>query len=319
MAINGSWADSAIALGQLEGFLPYGGYAPFYYYEELGVSMPDSYVNPHIQIDKEVFYEKDPDVILTDPKLFEVVTDSWDESDTEEITENVAPFFGSTVFRKFPFHTYRFYDLYEAFEKLAAVFKQQARYEAFRSVHDDLLTTIEERRPTDEASIGLLNSGSSPAKGNFFAMDPTTPGSEKKQYRDLGVGNALPEEFVAADQIDYEQLLEADPAVIVFHSAVALTDDDGEFSGQQFAENFVRPMEEDSIGSQLTAVKEGRVYPGGHYQQGPIAHLFQTELAARQLYPDEFGAFDPERFPSAPGSEQLFDRQRVADIIDGDI
>jgi iron complex transport system substrate-binding protein len=42
-------------------------------------------------------------------------------------------------------------------------------------------------------------------------------------------------------------------------------------------------------------------------------------MVARQLYPDEFGAFDPESFPQVPEEEQLFDRQRVADIIDGDI
>jgi iron complex transport system substrate-binding protein len=39
--------------------------------------------------------------------------------------------------------------------------------------------------------------------------------------------------------------------------------------------------------------------------QGPIIHLFQLEQAAQDLYPEEFGG------------EQLFDRQRVADIVTG--
>jgi iron complex transport system substrate-binding protein len=102
---------------------------------------------------------------------------------------------------------------------------------------------------------------------------------------------------------------------------VALTDDEGDFSPHRFEERFVRPMEEDPIGSRLTAVQEGRVYPGagGRYRQGPTVHLFRTELAARQRYPDEFGAFDPGRFPSAPEDEQPFDRERVTDVTEGEI
>jgi hypothetical protein len=38
----------------------------------------------------------------------------------------------------------------------------------------------------------------------------------------------------------------------------------------------------------------------------PIIHLFQLETAAQGVYPDEFGG------------EQLFDRQRVADIVNGE-
>lgn len=43
-------------------------------------------------------------------------------------------------------------------------------------------------------------------------------------------------------------------------------------------------------------------------EQGPITNLFQTELLARQQYPEAF-----------PTDEQLFDRQRVRDIIAGDV
>jgi iron complex transport system substrate-binding protein len=48
-------------------------------------------------------------------------------------------------------------------------------------------------------------------------------------------------------------------------------------------------------------------------------NLLQTEMKAQQLYPDEFGEFDPERFPEVPEENQLFDRQRVIDIIDDDL
>lgn len=42
----------------------------------------------------------------------------------------------------------------------------------------------------------------------------------------------------------------------------------------------------------------------------PITNLFLTERAAHQLYPDVFG--------DAAGGEELFDRQRVADVVAGD-
>jgi iron complex transport system substrate-binding protein len=42
-------------------------------------------------------------------------------------------------------------------------------------------------------------------------------------------------------------------------------------------------------------------------------------MVAQQLYPDEFGAFAPEQFPSVPEDRRLFDRQRVRDIIDGNL
>lgn len=69
----------------------------------------------------------------------------------------------------------------------------------------------------------------------------------------------------------------------------------------------ITPMEEHPVESELTAVQEGRIYPGGTAEQGPIYNLFQTELAAQQLYPDTYDG------------EELFDRERVADIINGEI
>jgi len=64
------------------------------------------------------------------------------------------------------------------------------------------------------------------------------------------------------------------------------------------------------VGSQLTAVKNGRVYRGGYLHQGPIHNLFLTEQAAKQIYPDVFG--------DVTDDAELFDRQRVADIVNGD-
>jgi hypothetical protein len=46
-------------------------------------------------------------------------------------------------------------------------------------------------------------------------------------------------------------------------------------------------------------------------------NLFNIELLAKALYPEAFG--DPTGMEAPPASERLFDRDRVAAIIAGDI
>lgn len=322
MAITGPWADMAIALGQRDGFQPAGWYGPSYFFDRVGIEWPTDAGAPYSdgKWDAEVFYELNPDVILTDPNYFAVNDRSWDDSDTQDITDNVAPFFGSTVYRRLPYHDYRFYTLYEAFERLATLFQERERYEAFAAVFKEMQAEVQSRLPpeNERPEIGLLNFDSSPSEGTFSPMTISAEGSEMKQYRDLGITSAFSAETVSSGEIDYEQLLEVDPEIIVIHSGVRLTTDDGEFDGQGFIDQFVTPLVEHPIGSQLTAAQVGNIYPGGSFQQGPIANLFQTELVARQLVPEEFGEFDPDNFPDVPEDEQLFDRQRVADIVTGE-
>ncbi len=253
-------------------------------------------------IDKEVFYEMDADVHLMDPNLPEVYFE-WDEGDTEEIAENVAPFFGSFIRRERgeEWGNYEFYTLYEAFEIVARVFDREERYEAFADLHEEMLAEIDSRLPPEgeRPAIGLLNGGSDPASGTFYVMDIADEGYEMKQYRDLGIENAF--EGVEAGEngeTDYETLLEYDPDQLFVHWGITETEED-------FYEQYVRPMEESSAGSQLTAVQEDAVYPAGTAEQGPITNLFQTELLARDQYPEVFG-------------EELFDRERVSAIVNGE-
>ena len=138
-----------------------------------------------------------------------------------------------------------------------------------------------------------------------------------KPYRDLDVASAFPDSMEGG-QIDYEQLLEVDPEIIVVHWGIGTTGDTDSFSAAAFREQYVTPMEEDAVGQQLTAVEEGRVYPGQYGEQGPIVNLLQTEMVTQQLYPEEFGAFDPDSFPEVPEENQLFDRERVKNIVAGE-
>jgi iron complex transport system substrate-binding protein len=125
--------------------------------------------------------------------------------------------------------------------------------------------------------------------------------------------------MVEAGTIDYEQLLDVDPEIIVVHWGIGTTGEQETFSSTAFREQYIKPMQADSVGAELTAVQNGNVYPGAFGSQGPLVNLLQTEMVAQQLYPEEFGAFEPEQFPDVPENKQLFDRQRVIDIVDGDI
>jgi iron complex transport system substrate-binding protein len=124
----------------------------------------------------------------------------------------------------------------------------------------------------------------------------------KKQYNDLGVKNAFAELETdgAFYKVDYEGLLEVDPEIIVAPWGLMESE-------ETFEKNFVQPMKDDPVGSEVSAVKNDRVFRGGAANQGPIINLVNTEIAAQQIYPDVFG------------EEQLFDRQRVSDIVNGDI
>jgi iron complex transport system substrate-binding protein len=104
-------------------------------------------------------------------------------------------------------------------------------------------------------------------------------------------------------ELDYENLLEVDPDVLLIRGHE-------QKSASEFRDTVLGYMQEHSVGSELTAVQNGRVYRGGYLRQGPIHNLFLTERGAKQLYPDEFG--------EVTSDEELFDRQRVADIVTGD-
>ncbi|ADQ68813.1 ABC transporter substrate-binding protein [Halogeometricum borinquense] len=326
MVNNGEWADMAFALGQRDGFLTSAYMIPGFLFEPFGLDVPplsETESLSQTNWDKEIFYEQDPDVILMDPNYMHKTgwDKSWDKSDTNEISENVAPFFGNNILRRRDWHDYKLYSMYEALERLAELFQERERYEALAEVHASVQDEIQSRLPPadERPEIALINSASNPNEGTFYPMRTQDEGVELKPYRDLDIRSAFTADHIEAGTIDYETLLEVDPEILVVHWGISTTGDQDTFSPKAFREQFVTPFEEDPTGSQLTAVQEGNVYPGAFGSQGPLVNLLQTELVAQQLYPEEFGAFDAETFPEVPAEQQLFDRQRVSDIINGDI
>lgn len=301
------YADMGVALGRGDGLTAIGVRARFgtHYYEELpGVSVDKSDLTELYQdgTTREVFYALDADVHVIDPN-FMVNRLQWSEGEVEEIADDVAPFFGNTIFtRVYDWHDYADYSLYEAFEKLAAVFQERARYEAFVRLHDEVLADVRSRLPEETPDVAILYPAEVPPDAFYPYL--VGSGSQSKHWNDLNVGDALEQHGVTDAQagggtIDYGTLLEIDPDAI----AIRLQ---GEVTQQYVDENVTSYMEDHSVARDLRAVQDDRVIYGGLTYQGPILHLFQLEQAAQGLYPDEFGG------------ERLFDRQRVADIVNGD-
>jgi iron complex transport system substrate-binding protein len=318
MAYFSTYGDMAIALGQLDGLggLIFTDNWPMEFFDAL----PDVEVSfediPQLMsesgIDKESFYEMDCDVHLFDPNFIKLLDDNWADEDFEEVAENIGPIFGNSIRRRGDdWHDYQYYSLYGAFEKTAEVFQEQKRFEAFETLHDELQSELQSELPPEDQrpTVGLLSINSDFENGSFYAY-PVHDGNGHKQYQDLGMRGAFDEAIDGSyAQWDYEQLLEVDPDILLFQYGFSHAADE-EF------ETRMERMRADSVGQKLSAVQNDRLYRGGTSYQGPIINLFQTEIVAKQFYPETFGEW--HGIGNVPEDEQLFDRQRVADIINGE-
>lgn len=308
VANNGSWADMGIALGldAPEGVWLPSRYHTQYYDEIPGVSIDGKSVRKlwgDSGVGKEQFYEMDADIHVMDPN-FLLRRGSWDQSDIDEIESQIAPFFGNSVFSTgYDWHDYTYYTLYEAFEKLSQAFQRTDRFDAFRALHEEFQTSLEDIVPGSESErpeVAIVWAGSD--EPTSFSPYLIEDGTSFKQWRDLGVRDAFAKTDVRdfhsdRSQVDFETLLDIDPEYLLMRGQENKT-------RAEFEDTVVRSLEADPTGSELTAVQNGNVYRGGSLYQGPITNLVLTERAASQVY-------DVDR--------DLFDRQRVADIVAGDL
>jgi iron complex transport system substrate-binding protein len=307
------YAEMGIALGQAEGLTAVGNSSRFHtrHFEELdGVSVDTEALTTLVGksgIDKELYLELDNDVHLTDPQwLTQNDFFGLDRGDVEQISSSVGPFVGNAIFRRTDsWHDYRYYTMYEAFEKVATVFQQRDRFRQFEALHDEVLSDVRGKLPpAAERPNALLAFAGSNEPEEFSPYRITDEGTNKKHLHDLGVQDALAGSGVEGlsesnrAKIDYETMLDIDPEYILLRGHEGKTADEFESTVLGF-------MKEHSVAGELTAVQEGNVYRGGPIYQGPIFNLFLTERAAGQFYPDVFGG-------------ELFDRGELAGIVTGE-
>ncbi|EMA30304.1 ABC transporter substrate-binding protein [Haloarcula japonica] len=308
VANNGSWADMGIALGldAPEGVWLPSRYHTQYYDEIPGVSVDGRSIQKlwgDSGVGKEQFYEIDADIHVMDPNFLQS-RGSWEQSDIDEIESQIAPFFGNSIFSTgYEWHDYTYYTLYEAFEKLSQAFQRTTRFEAFQSLHEEFRASLDDIVPDsnpDRPEVAIMWAGGD--EPTSFSPYLIEDGTSFKQWRDLHVRDAFAKTDVRdfhADRskVDFETLLEIDPEYLLLRGQENKT-------RSEFEDSVVSFLESDRTGSELTAVQNGNVYRGGPLYQGPITNLVLTERVASQVY-------DVDR--------ELFDRQRVADIVAGDL
>ncbi|WP_135822080.1 ABC transporter substrate-binding protein [Halostella litorea] len=281
-----------------------------------GVSLDWSGLYSSWDPDKEKLYDLNSDVHLADPASV-FALQSWNMEDIEEIGSDVGPWFGNQFSDSHGtppeewVDDYEYYGLWEMFERVAAVFQEEARYEALAGIHDDLLNTLESVLPPESERPTAVLIGASDLD-SIYAYPLDDPGFLTAHVSPLEPVSAFSDEVGSTTQIGMEALLEANPDVIF-----AL----GGMHPQTSIGAIRSGLADDAAGSQLPAVQNDRVYAQGARYQGPILNLFQLEMTAKQLYPDAFGewpTYTEGPYPEIPEEEQLFDRDRVAAVIRGE-
>jgi ABC-type Fe3+-hydroxamate transport system substrate-binding protein len=310
------------------------------FYELLpGVSMRDTTeipatVTKSYRVDQELLYELDPDLLATDPNRF-IAWYRVEPQTVETLREDIAPFFGnesrskrSPQWPNWPGdESYDYYGIPAFVERYGQVFGEEERATAMVDLYETTIEDITSRVPPREErpSVAVLSAFTNPENRGFFGVVEPDPAlevtHELKQYGDLGVVDAFEGKYSDegghfALKTDFEGLLEADPDAIVLSEAVNALGGQNVYGNADAYEQTLEVLRTDEVGQQVTAVENDRLYPGGTGSQGPIINLFQTEMLAKQLYPEEFGEW--RGFGETPEDERLFDRQRVADIINGD-
>jgi len=268
---------------------------------------------------KEEVYELDSDIHLADPALAVTMGD-WDHSDVLEIRDAVAPWFGNSLSANHeepatPYaDAYQYYTLWEIFERVAGAFRERDRYEALASIRADLLSTVETNLPPEDERPSVAMVLPSTSDDSMWAYRTNAEGYYAAHTRPLGAVDAMAEAGVdTGAQVDFETLVEADPDVLIILGGVVDMHDMPAIRER---------LADDPVASEVTAVQDGRVHAQGTRHQGPLVTLFQLEMGAKQLYPDRFGewpTYESGPYPELPEDERLFDYDRVAGVVTGDI
>jgi iron complex transport system substrate-binding protein len=304
------YADMSVALGHADTINSIGFPSRYHvdHYEALdGVSIDKDSLTGLIGdagISKEVFYQLDSDLHMIDPRwLVENNAFKLESSDIEEITNNVAPFIGNTIFRRTDtWHDYRYYSMYGAFRKVAEVHQEQEKFERLKSFHDEYVTDVQTKIPgPNSRPDALLCWQASNEPESFYPYRLSGKGTNKKAFHDVGITDALSGTGIEGlseserGTIDYETMLEIDPDSILLRGHEGKT-------REEFENTVLKFMKNHEVASELRAVKNGKVFRGGPIYVGPLHHLFLVERYATEYFPDTF-------------SGELFDRDELASIV----
>ena len=152
-------------------------------------------------------------------------------------------------------------------------------------------------------SVGVVDRYHTDHYAELDGVSVDKEGTNKKQFRDLGITDALSGTGVDGlstddrGRIDYETMLEVDPDSLLVRGHE-------DKSREEFEDTVVAFMENHETAADLTAVREGNVFRGGPIYVGPLQHLFLVERYATSYFSDTY-------------SGELFDRSELSDIVTG--
>lgn len=176
-------------------------------------------------------------------------------------------------------------------------------------LHEQMLRTIGKRLPpVDQRPTALLVHPVGKSGTSFYPFRIDDGGVSTKQWRDLGLSGALAETDVSHysyfddGTLGPEALLEIDPEAVLVRNHGGASESESEFRNE-----VVAPLKDHSVTSKIQAVQNDAVYNAGYLDQGPIINFYHTELAAKDIYPDAFE------------DATLFDRERIAQIVSGNV
>jgi iron complex transport system substrate-binding protein len=327
VTLDANYNDMLVALGE-EGNLVATGYQNNFYdgfYHELAGSKvnldPDrlTYLS-HAgggMFDKELLYSLHPDIFHIDPVQL-ASSRGWSRADVDEIARNVAPFFANRYSRENTYsgkEPYTFYTLWELSEKVGEVYRRPERMVQLQQVYDQLVHDIQAKLPPVEKRprIGLIFY----SNGKFVPFSLLRGGFGQAQYRNVGARDAFADikdstysEGGRAAPLDLEGLVAINPDVLIMPFAIYPA---SQSTTSRTSYDQLLKLKDDPLAQRLTAFHDNHVYPGGTPLQGPVFYLFQIEMAAKQIYPEIFGPYRDDQ--NYPPQEQLFDRNRVAEIL----
>ncbi|MEM1451200.1 MAG: ABC transporter substrate-binding protein [Planctomycetota bacterium] len=309
-------ADRLVAMGQIN-LRRFSALERVFYRQIPGLTVPLEGITPLSQsrgMDEEALYELSPDVVLIDPRIV-VRYLGWSVDQVERVVSRTGPFFGNFAGRRDESMgtEYAQYTMQERAAIYAQVLRREDACARFLEYDARVMESLEARLPApdERPSVLLVQRGSDPVKGQFHLAEipQDRVANGVRQYQCLGLRQDLDEGELSMGQwstVDYEALAAIDPAVIFVLQGIVRYAGPDEFDAQ-----FLKAMKEHPLGRRIRAVRDGRVFPGGTIEEGPLAHLFQVEMAAQQLFPDRFGAW---RW-SEPPEEPLFDRGELAEVL----
>lgn len=192
-----------------------------------------------------------------------------------------------------------------------------------------LIKNIQEKLPPKEKrpKVALIIFG----KGKCTLFDLNSPGFGQAQYRAVGaidafenlnyssyIGSSTLEGLRKSNNqrgtaltLDLESLVKINPDVIIIQFGIYSLENPNHHTFSSLKELY--SLRNDPLGMKINAVKNNKLFPGGTPLQGPLTYIFQIEMAAKQIYPEIFGKWNPEH--KYPKNEQLFDRKELKRII----